>query len=357
MPAPAPAPNLNGKNVVNVFSDAIAGSKTINSGGWGETTQVEWLDIAPGDKVFYGQNFNYAGWHSWGADIDASAMMFLHVDVYSTGMTQVSVTPISHDPTHEGSAAITLTPNAWTSYDVPLSAYAANNIEWNKIFQFKFMGAVGGNELMIDNVYFWQPKVTTSAEMGGDETTGGWATFSCAEKVAVPSGMKAYKAAYSQTAEEEVLTLTEVSVIPAGAGVILRGAAGEDYAFTLSTADDPDMDDNSLVGCPVRTDVSSVRATKDIFCMRYSESFSMTGFFLYEGQYVPAGKAYLALPKPSQPSSAPRKVRFVIKNEQTATGVENTNADYVETVKYLENGQLFIRRGEAVYTIEGVRVK
>jgi len=358
MPAPAPAPNLSGKNVVNVFSDAIAGSKTINSGGWGESTQVEWLDIAPGDKVFYGQNFDFAGWHSWGADIDASNMMFLHVDIYSTGMTKVSVTPISHDPTREGSAAITLTPNAWTSYDVPLSAYAANNIEWNKIFQFKFMNPVGGNELMIDNVYFWQPKVTTSQEMGGDEATGGWATFSCAEKVSVPSGLKAYKAAYDNSGDEEVLTLTEVSVIPAGAGVILRGAAGTDYAFTLSTADDPEMDDNSLVGCPVRTDVSGVRAAnKDIFCMRYSESFSMTGFFLYEGQYVPAGKAYLPLPKPSQPSSAPRKVRFVINNEQTATGMENTNADAVEAVKYIENGQLFIRRGEAVYNLQGVRVK
>jgi len=356
MPAAAPAPNLSGKNVVNVFSDAIADSKTIHSGGWGEATQVEWLDIAPGDKVFYGQNFDYAGWHSWGADIDASAMMFLHVDVYSTGMTAVNVTPISHDPTHEGSATITLTPNAWTSYDVPLSAYAANNIEWNKIFQFKFMGAVGGNELMIDNVYFWQPKVTTSQEMHDDEATGGWATFSCAEKVSVPSGLKAYKAAYDNSGDEEVLTLTEVSVIPAGAGVILRGAAGTDYSFALSTADDPDMDGNSLVGCPVRTDVSAVRENNDIFCMRYSESFSMTGFFLYEGQYVPAGKAYLALPKQNQQSGAPRRVRFVINEEQTATALENVNAS-MDTVKFIENGQLFIRRGEAVYNLQGVRVK
>ena len=82
----------------------------------------------------------------------------------------------------------------------------------------------------------------------------------------------------------------------------------------------------------------------------------MTGFFLYEGQYVPAGKAYLPLAK-TGPSSAPRKVRFVINNEQTTTGIEKTGADAVEATKYIENGQLFIRRGEAVYTIEGVRVK
>ena len=91
--------------------------------------------------------------------------------------------------------------------------------------------------------------------------------------------------------------------------------------------------------------------------MRYSGSYDFTGFFLYEGQYVPAGKAYLALPKLSQPSSAPRKVRFVIKNEQTVTDIELTGADTVEATKFIENGQLFIRRGEAVYNLQGVRVK
>ena len=165
LPAPAPAPDLAGKRVVNVFSDAMEGSKTIHSGGWGETTQVEWLDIAEGDKVFYARNFNYAGWHSWGADIDATGMTFLHVDVYSTGMTQVSVTPISQG--HEGVANITLTPNAWTSADIALSEYAANNIDWSAIFQFKFMNPVDGNELLIDNVYFYRPADYTRAVTAG----------------------------------------------------------------------------------------------------------------------------------------------------------------------------------------------
>ena len=29
----------------------------------------------------------------------------------------------------------------------------------------------------------------------------------------------------------------------------------------------------------------------------------------------------------------------------------------VEAVKFLENGQIYIRRGEAVYNVQGVRVK
>lgn len=357
LPSPAPTPNLSNKNVVPVFTDAMAGGKTdIHSGGWGETTQVEWLDIAEGDKVFYGQNFNYAGWYSWGADIDATDMVYLHVDVYSLGMTSVNVTPISPGP-KEGSATITLTPNAWTSYDVPLSAYDANNINWANIFQFKFMHPVGGNELLIDNVYFWQQTTQTTPIIGGNEATGGWATFASPVKVAVPSGVTAYKAEYQLNGNEEELLLTSIGdVIPANEGVLLRGEA--DHVYTFSPTNDPagDYTGNALVGCPARTDITSVAATNDIFCLRYSELYSLTGFFIYSGQYIAAGKAYLPLPK-AEPSSAPRRIRFVFREEQGTTGFDPTNAEAVPTTKFIENGQLYIRRGDAVYTIQGVRVK
>lgn len=358
LPSPAPTPNLSNKNVVLVFTDAMAGGKTdIHSGGWGETTQVEWLDIAEGDKVFYGQNFNFAGWHSWGADIDATNMVYLHVDVYSLGMTSVNVTPISHDPTHEGSATISLTPDAWTSADIALSAYSAANLEWNKIFQFKFMNPVGGDELLIDNVYFWQQTTQTTPVMGGDAATGGWATFASPVKVAVPSGLTAYKATYSNEGGDEQLVLDAVSgAIPANEGVLLRGEADHVYTFSPTNDAAGDYTGNALVGCPVRTDITSVAATNDIFCLRYSDIFQITGFYLYSGQYIAAGKAYLPLPK-AAPSSAPRRIRFVIKDNQTTTDINHTNAEAVPTTKFIENGQLYIRRGDAVYTIQGVRVK
>lgn len=357
LPSPAPMPNLSNKNVVPVFTDAMAGGKTdIHSGGWGESTQVEWLDIAEGDKVFYGQNFNFAGWHSWGENIDATDMVYLHVDVYSLEMTSVNVTPISPGP-KEGSATITLTPNAWTSYDVPLSAYDANNIDWANIFQFKFMHPVGGNELLIDNVYFWQQTTQTTPVMGGDAATGGWATFASPVKVAVPDGVTAYKATYSNEGGDEQLVLYPVSgAIPANAGVLLRGEADHVYTFSPTNDAAGDYTGNALVGCPVRTDITSVAATKDIFCLRYSELYSLTGFFIYSGQYIAAGKAYLPLPK-AEPSSAPRRIRFVFREEQGTTGFDPTNAEAVPTTKFIENGQLYIRRGNAVYTIQGVRVK
>lgn len=360
LPSPAPTPNLSNKNVVPVFTDAMTGGKTdIHSGGWGESTIVQWIDIVPGNKVFYGQNFNFAGWHSWGADIDATDMVYLHVDVYSLGMTSVNVTPISHDPTHEGLATISLTPNAWTSADIALSAYSAANVEWNKIFQFKFMNPVGGDELLIDNVYFWQQTTQTTPVMGGDATTGGWATFSSPVKVAVPSGLTAYKATYSNEGGDEQLVLDAVSgAIPANEGVLLRGDADHVYTFSPTSDAAGDYTGNALVGCPARTDISSVAASNDIFCLRYSEIFQLTGFYLYSGQYIAAGKAYLPLPKDPGGAGLPqRKIRFVFHNEQTTTGIENADAETVQATKFMENGQLFIRRGDAVYTIQGARVK
>ena len=359
VPASAPTPVTNGKNIVPVYSDVLTGALTgIQSGGWGESTQVEWLQITPNDQVFYAQNFNYAGWHSWGAAINATNMMFLHVDIYSTGMTSMRITPIS--PGHELPTAQVLTPNAWTSIDIPLSVYASANIDWSDIFQFKFDEPVGGNELMIDNVYFWQPVANTTPDVAGQANTGGWATFSCAEKVVVPTGVTAYKATYEKTATEEIMNLTDIgNVIPAGAGVILKGAANTPYAFSV-TDESPttDMSDNMLIGCPVRTDISTVLASNDVFCLRYSELYSMTGFFLYTGQYVPAGKAYLALPKQQQGAGAPeRRLRFVISEEQTTTAITGAEAENTKITKFVENGQLFIRRGDTVYTIQGIRVK
>ncbi len=329
----------------------------IHSGGWGETTQYEWLQITPNDKVFYAQNFNYAGWHSWGGgDIDASEMDFMHVDIYSTGMTRVSVTPISHDPTREGDYDVSLTPNAWTSVDIPLSAYAANNIEWNKIFQFKFFDAVGGNELMIDNVYFFRYQTKSNVD--------GWATFASPVAVKVPSGVTVYKAVYEKDGNDEILRLTPAGdVIPANTGALLQCVSvSTNYPFTLATSDEAEAAEsafsgNNLVGCAVKTDISAVAATHDIFALRHSDLFGYSGFFLYSGTIVNAGKAYLPLPKDDATPAPSRRVRFVIDATDAATAIDANALEATHVTKFVQDGQLFILRDNVVYTVQGERVK
>ena len=357
VPAPI-VPDFNAKDVLPVFTDAMACVvNNIHSGGWGEATQHEWLQIAPNDKVFYAQNFNFAGWHSWGGgDIDASEMDFLHVDIYSTGMTQVSVTPISHDPTREGNYAVSLTPNAWTSVDIPLSEYADNNIEWNKIFQFKFMGAVGGNELMIDNVYFFRYQAKSNVD--------GWATFASPVAVKVPSGVTVYKAVYEQDGDDEILRLTPAGdVIPANTGALLQCVSvSTNYAFDLATSDEAEAAEsafsgNNLVGCAVKTDISAVAATHDIFALRHSDLFGYSGFFLYSGTTVNAGKAYLPLLKDDATPAPSRRVRFVIDATDAATAIDANALEATHVTKFVQDGQLFILRDNVVYTVQGERVK
>jgi len=351
LPASAPAPAFGNKVVVPVFTDAMAGGVSFSWGGWSEATVAQMLQLNTSDRAFHVSKFNYIGWHSFPA-IDVSDMLFLHVDIYSFGMTSMGITPIS--PNHELSTSQTLTPNAWTSLDIPLSVYASANIDWTNVFQFKFDSPVDGNEALIDNVYFWRYGITSNVDR--------WASFAAAENLKVPSGVTVYKAVYSNEGGDEVLNLTDAgSVIPAGTGVLLRSEdASTPYGFTTATSGEAsdaagNFTGNCLVGCVTRTDISSVLENNDVFCLRRSDLYEMTGFFLYTGQYIPAGKAYLKLSKEGAAPAPARRIRLVVDAENTATAIDAASA--VSVTKFVRDGQLFIRRGDAVYTVQGTRVK
>ena len=349
LPAPAPAPDLAGKRVVNVFSDAMEGSKTIHSGGWGETTQVEWLDIAEGDKVFYARNFNYAGWHSWGADIDATGMTYLHVDVYSTGMTQVSVTPISQG--HEGVANITLTPNAWTSADIALSEYAANNIDWSAIFQFKFMNPVDGNELLIDNVYFYRPADYTRAV-----TAGRYGTI-CLPQAGDIVGATLYEIADYANG---MIYVDEVEggVMEAGKPYIFQATSAQlNVYYTSATVEATAGSANGLHGF---YNLENENAQFDIEQDAGNYILYQNQYWLVSGRaaYINNYRAYIKIGEINYtaPSPSRRRVAMTVNGEQTATSMDAINATDAP-VKMVINGQLFILRGEKMYDTTGRLVK
>ena len=151
-PAPAPKPSFSGKSAVAIFCDELDGGPAIAIGGWGQSTIVTNGELAAGDHVQYMSNFNYLGWELTPA-VNATDMEYLHLDIYSMSMTSIMVTPIS--PGHEQVIEKNLTSGEWTSLDIALSEYAAANIEWNNVFQFKFYGGNGG-DFFVDNVYFYK---------------------------------------------------------------------------------------------------------------------------------------------------------------------------------------------------------
>ena len=284
--------------------------------------------------------------------LDVRNMQYIHFDIWSSVATTYPELRLNDTP----AGNIVLDDSGWQSFDLDITSLTdaqKSNIRWIKFIAFRDPAP---EDIVIDNVYFWSYGVTSNVD--------GWSTFACAEPMKVPEGVTVYSASYSKTATEEILTLTDAGdVIPANTGVLLKGADNNTpYIFAPATnaeaeTAEANFADNCLVGCAVRTDISAVAADHDIFCLRRSDLYEMSGFFLYSGQYIPAGKAYLALSKPSQPSSAPRKVRFVINEDKMTTGIENAHTDSLNAVKFIENGQLFIRRGEAVYNLQGVRVK
>ena len=275
----------------------------------------------------------------------------LHIDIWSSINGSIAIRPITTGGTVVRKT-LTLVAGQWNSFDIDLSEFGTQ--DWTQLYQFGIdqynAGGLVGDYIAIDNVYFYSnPSVTT--------TVDGWATFAFAETMQAPVGLKVYKAAYSRTVSEDILALTELSdgIIPAGEGVLIYGATTTTYGFTSTNATPAtDMSDNDLIGTTTLTDVSAQRATYDIFCLRRTELFGTTAFCLYSGQYIPAGKAYLALPKINGQAGAPRNIRMVFN---TATGIENTNANEVIMEKFIQDGQIFIRRGEAIYNIQGVRVQ
>lgn len=168
-PAPAPTPDFTGKQAVPVFCDALDGGPGINIGGWGQTTVTTFGQLAEGDNVCYGTNFNYLGWELTPA-VNAAGMTYLHADFYTTDMEKISITPIS--PGHEGVYTAALTAGSWTSVDVPLTAYDGKEIDWTNIFQMKFFDATpGGKAVFIDNVYFYKSDTTSVLDLTSSANT------------------------------------------------------------------------------------------------------------------------------------------------------------------------------------------
>jgi len=173
----------------------------------------------------------------------------------------------------------------------------------------------------------------------------GYASFSATEATVIPGGVTVYKAEYDGVS---VLTLTAIDdYIPANTGVIVAGTADVDYNFAVVTdpaAVMPDMSGNNLKPS------TAFDGTGEIYCLRHVGSES--AFYQYTGATMPANKAFLKLVGGA--AAAPKRISMHINGEQ---GIENTQIEVVEIEKFIENGQVFIKRGEAVYNLQGQMVK
>lgn len=233
----------------------------------------------------------------------------------------VSVTDLRPDG---GGAPVTFELNDLTNYSFTLKDEAAYVEGENSVIADRF-------------VINYDPSVVITVTTNEE----GWASFAHdVNVVPVDNSLKMYKGAING----EVLSLTEVGYVKAGEGVIVKGAANTTYDFKQGTAYG-NFSSNDLIGCPVATAV--LAGTN--FVLSYKNG--ATAFYEYTGSEIPAHKAYLNFPA-STP--APQRIRMVINQEQA---IENVTLENVKAEKFVENGQIYIRRGNEIYNLQGQIVK
>jgi hypothetical protein len=163
------------------------------------------------------------------------------------------------------------------------------------------------------------------------------------------AGLAAYIAEYRGLDQTLRLTKLENGVIPANTGVILYNANGADMTYALSsdinnvTADD--VTGNELVAANY---FNNYKNNAEIYILHDNL------LYLYTGSQFKENKAFLML-QPNTP--APQRIRMVFHAAEEAQGVENVEIEAAKAEKFYENGQLFIRRGNEVYNVQGQLVK
>lgn len=165
----APTPTQPAANVISVFSDAYTDEVTPNfTPGFGGSTTIATLTSANNDEyVAYSTN-NFTGILWDDNPIDASAMQFMHVDVFVSdaatsvefqirdigpnGMIETNIftgQPEGDDADFRFTAS-GLTVGEWNQIEIPLAGNLAS--------QKDNLGAVilaGGPDFFLDNIYFY----------------------------------------------------------------------------------------------------------------------------------------------------------------------------------------------------------
>ncbi|MBO5553447.1 MAG: hypothetical protein J5937_04525 [Paludibacteraceae bacterium] len=167
----------------------------------------------------------------------------------------------------------------------------------------------------------------------------GYASFSYTEDLELATaGAKLYTGAISG----ETLNMTEVDYVKAGEGVIVYGAPSTTYYFAVGNGA------ADFTGNDLKATSTYNTSMKNVFVLKGN------AFLEYVGtNALAANKAYIQLPA-AGPNNAPKRITMRFNG---TTAVDNVEAESVKAEKFVENGEIFIRRGNEVYNLQGQLVK
>ena len=172
----------------------------------------------------------------------------------------------------------------------------------------------------------------------------GWASFSYNMDLSKPAGLTIY---YGQFDNVETLTLVEADHVKADQGVIVKGEPATTYYFTPGTGSAA-YTENALQP----STAWATRGTAAIYCLR--NVGGVTALYQYTGSEFPDNKAYLPV-NVGGANPAPKHVRLKFEGAQ---GIETISQEpALNGRKLMIDGQMYIKRGDVLYTLQGQMVK
>ncbi len=159
---PAPVPTIDSLDVISLFSNAYTNVLIDTwSTGWDQADFSE-LQIEGDDTLLY-QNLVFAGVEFSSTTIDASAMQYLHVDVWMPLSTvfKLKLVDFGVNGTYEPTADNTevevtrsgLTPKTWVGLDFELTEFSGMNLD--HLAQMILAAESNGSKVYLDNMYFY----------------------------------------------------------------------------------------------------------------------------------------------------------------------------------------------------------
>lgn len=167
--APTP-PARSGVNVISLYTsvyDNVPGTDFFPDWGQGGCCGSGWTTYdLNGDQMLQYINLSYQG-NQFEAPIDVSGMEYFHMDVWTAGDVSRIETSLISLTNGEKPVWSDLTPNAWTSIDIPISAWTDQGLTVGDIHQLKYVGDPwAAGTVFIDNIYFWKNPAPASGVEG-----------------------------------------------------------------------------------------------------------------------------------------------------------------------------------------------
>ncbi len=252
--APNP-PTRVATDVKSLFSGAytnIAGTDWFPN--WSQSTVVTDVNIAGNATKKY-TNLNYQG-VQFASAINASAMNYLHLDLWTSNCNTFDVALINTSPVLvEQKVTLTPTLSGWNSYDIALTQY--NTIALASVEQFKFEGTTGST-VYLDNIYFYKingtPPVASITAPTNNSTYASPAAFTIKANASDPDGTVKKVAFYK---DANLLGVDSTSPYTYNVTNLYGGT----YAFTARATDNA-----GLIGTSAAVNIVVTGGSGDGYC-------------------------------------------------------------------------------------------